>query len=99
MNRIELCTAIAQKTGLGRAEVEKVVEALTETVTETLKANGEVTIAGFGAFLAKERKGRLGVNPRTKEKMDIAPVRVAKFRVGINLKKALKGGQGTPSEG
>jgi DNA-binding protein HU-beta len=90
MNRVELCAAISEKSGLTKADAEKMVEAFTAIVTDTLKSGNEVTIAGFGSFLAKERKGRVGVNPRTGVKMNINPVRVAKFKVGINLKKALK---------
>jgi len=53
MNRLLLCNAIAEKTGLPKADVEKMLEAYVQVVTQTLKAGGEVTIAGFGTFLAK----------------------------------------------
>ncbi len=91
MNKAELSAALSEKTNLSRNDAEKLIEAFTEIVTATLKGGGEVTIAGFGSFLSKERKARVGVNPQNPtQKIDIPAVRVAKFKVGANLKKALK---------
>lgn len=91
MNKVELAAAIAEKTSLTKADAERTIEAFVDIVTSTLKGGGEVTIAGFGTFLAKQRAGRMGVNPQNPtEKMQIPPVTVAKFKVGSNLKKALK---------
>jgi DNA-binding protein HU-beta len=90
MNRLLLCNAIAEKTGLPKADVEKMLEAYVQVVTQTLKAGGEVTIAGFGTFLAKERKGRALKNPRTREPIEVPSVRVAKFKAGSNLKKSVR---------
>jgi len=72
------------------------VEMIADMITDELKKGGEVTIAGFGQFLARERKGRAGVNPRTKEKIMIPPVKVPKFKAGKNLKEALKGSGSAP---
>ena len=64
MNKAELAQKIAEKVGLSKKEGEAMVEAFTDIVTETIKGGGEVTIAGFGAFSAKTRAGRVGVNPQ-----------------------------------
>lgn len=91
MNRVGLVAAIAARTGLAKADAEKAVEALAATVMETLKAGGEVTIAGFGQWEARERKAREGVDPRDPTKRIAIPaVRVPKFKAGVNLKKALR---------
>ncbi len=91
MNKAELAQKIAEKVGLSKKEGEAMVEALTDIITETIKNNGEVTIAGFGAFSAKTRAGRVGVNPQNpSEKIQIPPVRVPKFKAGKGLKDALK---------
>lgn len=67
------------------------MESFTTIVTETIKAGGEVVIAGFGAFSAKTRAGRVGVNPqRPTEKIQIPSVVVPKFKAGKALKDALK---------
>ncbi len=92
MNKAELAAALAEKLQLPKAQTERMIEAFTEVVTGTLKSGGEVNIAGFGAFQARTRKGRTGVNPRNPaEKIQIADVVVPKFKAGSNLKKALKG--------
>ena len=90
MNKAELGAAIAEKFNLPKTQGVSIIEAMTEMITDELKKSNEVTIAGFGQFMAKERKGRSGVNPRTKEKITIPPIKVPKFKAGKNLKEALK---------
>lgn len=91
MNKAELISRLAEKAGLSKKQAEDVVESFVETVISTLKAGGEVTIAGFGSFMAKTRLGRIGVNPQNpSEKIQIPSVTVPKFKAGKNLKEALK---------
>jgi DNA-binding protein HU-beta len=91
MNKAELVSAIAEKTAMQKADAEKAVEAFVDIVTSTLKGGGEVNIAGFGAFMAKERAARTGVNPQNPtEKIQIPAVKVPKFKAGKNLKEALR---------
>jgi DNA-binding protein HU-beta len=91
MNKAELAAALSEKTGVSKTDAEKMIEAFVDIVTATLKGGGEVAIAGFGSFLAKERAARTGVNPQNpSEKIQIPAVKVAKFKVGVNLKKALR---------
>lgn len=92
MNKAELAAALAEKLQLPKTQTERMIEEFTAVVTERLTAGEEVNIAGFGAFLARTRKGRIGVNPRNpSEKIQIADVVVPKFKAGKNLKEALKG--------
>ncbi|MEK7189433.1 MAG: HU family DNA-binding protein [Patescibacteria group bacterium] len=91
MNKVALANIIAEKCAVSKKQAEEMIECFTETVTNTLKAAGEVTIAGFGTFSAKKRAGRVGVNPqRPTEKIQIPPVTVPKFKSGKTLKDALK---------
>jgi DNA-binding protein HU-beta len=91
MNKAELINHIAEKVGVTKKQAEDMVETFVDTVTETLKNGGEVTIAGFGAFMAKTRAGRTGVNPQNPtEKIQIPSVVVPKFKAGKGLKDALK---------
>ncbi len=91
MNKAELAQAIADKVGVSKKEGEEMVASFVEIVTSTLTAGGQVSIAGFGAFSAKQRAGRIGVNPQNpKEKIQIPPVIVPKFKAGKGLKDALK---------
>lgn len=91
MNKAELISVLADKVGVTKKQAEDMVETFVATVTETLQHNGEVTIAGFGTFSAKTRKGRTGVNPqKPEEKIQIPSVTVPKFKAGKSLKDALK---------
>ncbi|MBD3311280.1 MAG: DNA-binding protein [Candidatus Magasanikbacteria bacterium] len=91
MNKAQLAQTIADKVGTSKKEAEDMVQAYVEIVINTLKSGGEVNIAGFGAFSAKTRAGRIGVNPQNpSEKIQIPPVTVPKFKAGKRLKDALK---------
>ena len=91
MNKAELIEAISQKVGISKKEAEESIDCLTQTIIEKIKAGDEVTITGFGAFSARTRKGRTGVNPRNpSQKIEIPSVNVPKFKAGKNLKEALK---------
>lgn len=92
MNKAELISVLAEKVSVTKKQAEDMIETFVTTVTETLQKNGEVTIAGFGTFSAKTRKGRTGVNPQHPEqKIQIPSVTVPKFKAGKSLKDALKG--------
>ncbi len=92
MNKAELISLISEKVGVTKKQAEDMVETFVHTVTDTLQKGGEVNIAGFGAFMAKQRKGRTGVNPQNPtEKIQIPSVTVPKFKAGKGLKDALKG--------
>ena len=91
MNKASLIEALAERTGSGRSDAEKMVNTLFEIITDTIKKGEEVTVTGFGSFSAHDRKGRVGVNPRNlSEKISIPTVRVPKFKAGIALKKAVR---------
>lgn len=91
MNKAELVEQIAAKVQLTKKQVEEVIDSFTELVMTTLKNRGEVTITGFGTFLARERAARMGVNPQNpSEKMQIPAVVVPKFKAGKALKDSLK---------
>lgn len=94
MNKAELIEVISEKVGLSKKETENVIDSMLDTITSKLKQGKEVTLTGFGAFSARTRKGRVGVNPRNpSEKINIPSVVVPKFKAGKNLKEALKASQ------
>ncbi len=91
MNKTELIDALAEKSGLAKSEAEKALGSFLEIVTETLQAGNEVTITGFGSFMAKNRAARMGVNPQNPtQKIQIPAVTVPKFKAGKTLKDSLK---------
>ena len=86
MNKAELIEVISEKVGVSKKETEDVIDTMLDTITGKLKEGQEVTLTGFGAFSARTRKGRVGVNPRNPaEKIDIPSVTVPKFKAGKNL--------------
>ncbi len=93
MNKAQMIDKIYHNVdGLTKKQAEKMLETLTNTIIEELKADREVTIAGFGTFLSRIRYARGGVNPqKPSERITIPAVKVAKFKTGYHLKQALKG--------
>ena len=89
MNKAELVTAVAKKTGLSKKECELAVNATFDAITETLVAGEKVQLVGFGAFEVKECGARVGRNPQTKKEIEIPATRVASFKVGKALKDAV----------
>ena len=89
MNKAELVSAVAEKTGMSKKDSEKAVNAAFDTITEALATGDKVQLVGFGAFEVKERGARIGRNPKTKEEIEIPASRVASFKVGKALKEAV----------
>ena len=86
MNKNELVSSLADKTGLKKTEVEKVLKAFTDTVSDELKKGEKIQLVGFGTFEVAERPAREGRNPRTGETMKIAASKAPKFKAGNALK-------------
>ncbi|MFA5360013.1 MAG: HU family DNA-binding protein [Patescibacteria group bacterium] len=92
MNKAGLIEKIAAEVAVTKKQAEDMIEALVGTIIAELKAGNEVTITGFGTFMAKSRHARGGVNPqKPSERIQIPQVTVAKFKTGKTLKDALKG--------
>lgn len=90
MKKDELITKLAETTELSKKDVNKVLEALGDVVTEALKADDKVTLPALGNFQVKERAARQGRNPHTGETIQIAAAKVPSFKVAKPLKDALK---------
>ena len=88
MNKTELVTALAEKTGVSKKDTEQVLNAFFSTVQETLKQNDKVQIPGFGSFEVRERAARQGRNPHTGETIEIAAAKVPAFKPEKGLKDA-----------
>lgn len=89
MNKTELIKKVAEKAGLSQADSKKALDATLDAIKEALAANDSVALIGFGTFSVSERPAREGFNPLTKEKIQIAAKKVAKFKAGAELTKAL----------
>ena len=90
MIKSELIEKLAmENTHLTHAEVERLVNAILNTMTEALADGGRVELRGFGALSVRSRPARAGRNPRTGETIDIGEAKVPKFRAGKELKDSL----------
>jgi len=90
MIKSELVQKIAEKNShLSHREVERLVSAIFDEITNALSAGGRVELSGFGAFSVKSRPGRVGRNPRTGQKVEISEKNVPYFKTGKLLKERL----------
>ena len=89
MNKTELIAAMAEKSELTKKDAGAALEAFTAAVEDALKAGDKVQLVGFGTFEVKERAARTGINPQTKQPVEIAASKSPAFKAGKALKDAL----------
>ena len=90
MNKTELVDRIAAGSDLSKAAAKKALDATTEAIKAALVAGDKVQLVGFGTFSVNERPARQGINPATKQKINIPDKKVAKFKAGAELNDAIK---------
>lgn len=90
MNKTEFINAVAEKSGLSKVDAKKAVEAFVETVSSELKEGGKVGLLGFGSFSVAEKSARKGVNPKTKQPIEIPARKSVKFKAGAELTEIIK---------
>ncbi|AAW85294.1 HU family DNA-binding protein [Aliivibrio fischeri] len=88
VNKSQLVDQIAESADISKAAAGRALDALVETVTETLKSGDQVTLVGFGSFVVRERAARTGRNPKTGEAIEISAAKVPAFKAGKALKDA-----------
>lgn len=89
MKKSELVELVASKAGLTKADANRAIDALLETVKEELVKGNKVPLAGFGTFQTSERSARDGRNPQTGETLHIAARTVPTFKAASALKEAV----------
>ena len=87
MKKSELVKAVADKCGTTTKDTSAVIDATFDAIAESLKAKDSVAIAGFGSFATKDRAARVGINPSTREKIQIPARTVAVFKPAKQLKE------------
>jgi len=90
VNKDALVSAISAKTELSKKDIEMTIEAMTEVITKSIRTGDKVTLTGFGTFRISDRAAREGINPQTKEKIQIPAMKVPKFTAGKALKEAVR---------
>jgi DNA-binding protein HU-beta len=90
MNKTDLINAVAEQTELSKKDATKAVEAVFDSVMDSLKKGEKVQLIGFGNFEVRDRAARKGRNPQTGEEIQIPASKVPAFKPGKALKDAVK---------
>lgn len=89
MNKAELVDAIAAESKMSKADAQRALDAFVNATTKALKKGDRVALVGFGSFSVSKRAARNGRNPQTGKTIKIAAKKVAKFKAGADLAKAV----------
>jgi len=90
MNKAELIDAMADESGLSKADAKRALEGFTNVTAKALKQGDRVALVGFGSFSVSERAARKGRNPQTGKEIKIAAKKVVKFKAGADLSDKVK---------
>ena len=88
MNKGDLISAVADGTGLSKADVGRAIDATTSAIAGELSGGGRVSLVGYGTFSVSHRAARMGRNPATGASIYINASNVPKFKAGKALKEA-----------
>ena len=87
MNKTELIEKIAAGANLSKADAKNALDATVKAIKEALVAGDKLQLIGFGTFSIVEKPARTGINPRTKEQIEIPARKVVKFKPAADLGK------------
>ena len=87
MNKTDLINEIAAKAQINKTAAKAALDATLESIEQALANDDKVQLIGFGTFTVLEKEARIGINPRTKEKIDIPARKVVKFKPAADLAK------------
>lgn len=90
MNKSELINSLSEETTFSKKDVSRVLDSLTRIIERTLKKGEKVSITGFGSFWLSRRPARKGINPATKERINLPEVNVPRFKAGKNLREVVR---------
>lgn len=93
MTKADIIESVYEKVGFSKKESAEIVELVFDTLKETLERGDKVKISGFGNFIVRFKKARVGRNPQTGKEIEISARRVLTFRPSQVLKAALNGGE------
>lgn len=90
MTKSQFVEELAARLSITSSQSEKTVNTFIRLIYEELMGGGEVNLSGFGKFSVSHRESRLGVNPRTMERIKIPKLNTPKFKAGEGFKAAVK---------
>lgn len=90
MTKTDLVSAVAEKAGVTKKDAGAILDALIEEIIGAVKKGDRVQLVGFGTFELRERAARTGLNPQTKEQIEIPASKAPAFKAGKAFKDAVK---------
>lgn len=90
MNKSELIGVVAEKAEVTKKDAEKIVNAVFDSIADSLTRGDKVQVIGFGTFEVRRREAREGRNPATGDKIKIPALKVPVFKAGKALKEKVK---------
>ncbi len=103
LTKADLIEEVLRITELPRKESEEVVETVFESIIQALQSGDKIEIRGFGSFRTRERRGRVGRNPKTGAKVEVPAKKIPYFKPSKELKdfvnSAAAAASSTPSSG
>ncbi len=90
MNKSELISSLSEETAFSKKDISRVLDSLTRIIERTLKKGEKVSLTGFGSWFLSRRPARKGINPATKERIDLPAVNVPRFKAGKNLREVVR---------
>ncbi len=91
VTKADIIESVYEKVGFSKKEAAEIVEMVFDTIKETLERGEKIKISGFGNFIVRDKKARVGRNPQTGKEIEISARRVLTFRPSQVLKNALNG--------
>ena len=92
MTKADLIDKVSQEAGLTRKDSEIIVESIFDSVVRSLRAGDKIEIRGFGSFRTRQRRARVGRNPKTGDRVDVPPKKIPFFKPSKELKDLVNTG-------
>jgi len=90
MNKSELINSLSEETTFSKKDITRVLDSFTRIIERTLKKGEKVALTGFGSWWISCRPARKGINPATKQRIDLPAVNVPRFKAGKNLREVVR---------
>lgn len=90
MNKTELINSLSEETTFSKKDISRVLDSLVRILVRALKKGDKLQWARFGTFMVARRSARKGINPSTKERIDLPEIHVPKFKAGKNFKEMVR---------
>lgn len=90
MNKTELINSLSEETTFSKRDITRVLDSLVRILSRELKKGNRLQWSGFGTFSVAKRPARLGINPVTKQRINLPETHVPKFKAGKHLKEVIR---------